>query len=197
MKKKFLAALLCMTMAVAMFAGCGEKADEQTNTEVTDTQDVVVEEPAEEPVEEPAEEPVVEEPAVEEPAELVAPAPMEGAAAHGQVSFSDSAWWTEKNVTDILLCGYARSQVDYVRIYSAVDFQVGYNNAEGGWTQAGPANEHIISDFVVDGVLDANGEQIEFAAKLGLSKNDGVMYDFYWDVFTVEGAGEPAGAVTE
>ncbi len=95
----------------------------------------------------------------------------------GSVSFSDTTWWTEKELTkEDILGTVAAEDVAYIEMNCAGGFFIGYNISGGGWGQnAAAAETLILTDMDLgDG----------FYAKVILSKGDGVEYTITWNVYT-------------
>ncbi len=122
--------------------------------------------------------------------------PGNSGATSGSVTFSDTGWWTEKEVAlSDLLCGVAVSEVESITFSSTTSFIIGYNNTTGdgtadatnpNWSQADGASTYTLSNVN----LDASGYYLKFI----LSKGDGVDYTISWTVN--KKAGESGGDVS-
>ena len=102
------------------------------------------------------------------------------------VTISDSTWWTEHIVVDEttgsisdLIGDVDPANIASITFSSDIDFQVGYNNTEGSWTQKETASEQVCDD------IDFSEERA--ALKFGISKGDGVEYTINWTVNLKDG----------
>ena len=118
----------------------------------------------------------------------------------GAITFSDSSWWTTRDISiDTLLGDIDPSTVDYVELSSTTSFVVGYGNTKGGSTtnvgesyydayyvQTDAAEKHTFSsdEMAFVSFQDADGKWHGYKLTLALSKNDGVEYTIKWDVYT-------------
>lgn len=97
------------------------------------------------------------------------------AAYSGSVTFSDSSWWTEKEVSQKDLLGSIDPQdVSYIRFYSDTTFNIGYSGVNADWVIGEAQTSYNVSDI----------KWTDMMFKFGLSKSDGVMYTIKWDVYT-------------
>ncbi len=106
----------------------------------------------------------------------------------GSVTFSDSQWWTEREVGQSEMLGSIKPEdVSYIKFYSdETVFNIGYSGTSSDWVLGESQTSYIVSDI--------NWSNMLF--KFGLSKNDGVNYTIKWDVFTGD-AKAPVAAETE
>lgn len=97
------------------------------------------------------------------------------------VTFSDSSWWTEKEVSQTDLLGSIDPKdVSYIKFYSDTTFNIGYSGVNENWVIGEAQTSYNVSDI----------RWTDMLFKFGLSKNDGVMYTIKWDVYT--GDAKPA-----
>ena len=99
----------------------------------------------------------------------------EKAAYSDSVTFSDSQWWTEREVgLEEMLGSVSPDDVSYIKFYSdETAFNIGYSDTAGGWAKGEGQASYIVSDIRFTDML----------FKFGLSKADGVDYTIKWDVY--------------
>ncbi|MBE5951095.1 MAG: hypothetical protein E7260_05800 [Lachnospiraceae bacterium] len=112
----------------------------------------------------------------EEPEEE--PVVLEGEVAHtGSVTFADTSWWTERELTIADLLGEVDpATVAGIKFTGTTDFFYGFNKVGGGWEQNAAA--------LTEASLTNIDLGADFALKLTLSKGDGVEYTITWEVYT-------------
>ena len=119
---------------------------------------------------------------------------IEGNVAHtGTMTFADSAWWTQKEVTVTDLLGdIDPATVKGVKFTADTTFVLGYTNADtGAWDQYQDAKA---SDVYVVKNMDFNKAEGESVCIICLSKGDGVEYTINWEVYTDGEAAEAPAA---
>ncbi len=105
------------------------------------------------------------------------------------LTMSDSSWWTDYVIEiDELLGTIKAEDVDYITFSADHEFQVGYNDAEGTWSQPKITTAVDLKNVLLAPMTDDEGELHEFYMMAGLSVNDGKDYVLTW---TVHKKGEP------
>ncbi len=94
----------------------------------------------------------------------------------GTISFSDSGWWTEQEISmSELLGNVAPEDVVSIKFSGNTDFAVAYNSTStGGYLQLKNQAQYTVTD------LNFN----DYYLRLCLSKADGINYTFTWEVYT-------------
>ena len=107
----------------------------------------------------------------------------------GSITFSDSAWWTQKEVAIAdILDGNDPEDVASITFTSDTTFIIGYNSTEvtdektgSTWKQPSASDNITISDAVLVST-EINGKTVDPALNICLSKGDGVDYTINWTV---------------
>ena len=107
----------------------------------------------------------------------------------GSITFSDSAWWTQKEVAIAdILDGNDPEDVASITFTSDTTFIIGYNSTEvtdektgSTWKQPSASDNITISDAVLAST-EINGKTVDPAVNICLSKGDGVDYTINWTV---------------
>ena len=107
----------------------------------------------------------------------------------GSITFSDSAWWTQKEVAIAdILDGNDPEDVASITFTSDTTFIIGYNSTEvtdektgSTWKQPSASDNITISDAVLAST-EINGKTVDPAFNICLSKGDGVDYTINWTV---------------
>ena len=107
----------------------------------------------------------------------------------GSITFSDSAWWTQKEVAIAdILDGKDPEDVASITFTSDTTFIIGYNSTEvtdektgSTWKQPSASDNITISDAVLVST-EINGKTVDPALNICLSKGDGVDYTINWTV---------------
>ena len=107
----------------------------------------------------------------------------------GSITFSDSTWWTQKSVAiEEILDGNKPEDVASITFTSDTTFVLGYNSTEvtdtktgSTWKQPDAATEITVSDAVLAST-EIDGNTVDPAFQICLSKGDGVDYTINWTV---------------
>ena len=116
----------------------------------------------------------------------------------GSITFSDSAWWTQKEVAIAdILDGNDPEDVASITFTSDTTFIIGYNSTEvtdektgSTWKQPSASDNITISDAVLVST-EINGKTVDPALNICLSKGDGVDYTINWTVNLKDDASTP------
>ena len=108
----------------------------------------------------------------------------------GSVTFSDASWWTQKDLKiEDILEGNKPEDVESITFTSDTTFFLGYNSTEvtdtktgSTWKQgATAADTYTVSDAVL-AAQEVEGNTVNPAFSVMLSKGDGVDYTINWKV---------------
>ena len=108
----------------------------------------------------------------------------------GSITFSDTAWWTQKNLKiEDILEGNKPEDVESITFTSDTTFLIGYNSTKvtdektgSTWKQdATAADTYTVSDAVL-APQEIEGKTVNPAFSVMLSKGDGVDYTINWKV---------------
>ncbi|MBE5720003.1 MAG: hypothetical protein EGR86_03230, partial [Ruminiclostridium sp.] len=108
----------------------------------------------------------------------------------GSITFSDDAWWTQKDLKiEDILEGNKPEDVESITFTSDTTFFLGYNSTKvtdektgSTWKQdATAADTYTVSDAVLAS-QEIEGNTVNPAFSVMLSKGDGVDYTINWKV---------------
>ena len=108
----------------------------------------------------------------------------------GSITFSDTAWWTQKDLKiEDILEGNKPEDVESITFTSDTTFLIGYNSTKvtdektgSTWKQdATAADTYTVSDAVL-APQEIEGKTVNPAFSVMLSKGDGVDYTINWKV---------------
>ena len=108
----------------------------------------------------------------------------------GSITFSDDAWWTQKDLKiEDILEGNKPEDVESITFTSDTTFFLGYNSTKvtdektgSTWKQdATAADTYTVSDAVL-ATQEIEGNTVNPAFSVMLSKGDGVDYTINWKV---------------
>ena len=108
----------------------------------------------------------------------------------GSITFSDSGWWTQKDLKiEDVLDGNKPEDIESITFTSDTTFFLGYNSTEvtdtktgSTWKQNKDATDSITVSDAVLVAQDINGNTVNPAFSVMLSKGDSVDYTIEWKV---------------